>query len=319
MVSEHRFNSKLSPIRTSAVDLQHLRYAVAAADHGSFRRAAEVLLLQQSTLSRCIRQLEHSLGMTVFERSSGGVRATTAGRHFLRTARSIVEQMDSLVNSAYHVGRGEAGRLSVGFYTSISAGNLLATLVDFKRRFSQIDVCLKESSRVRLVTALRNGALDIAIATGELPLLADQGMPLWSERILLALLEEHPLAGKDVVHWTDLRGETVLLSQYDPGRELEDLLMSKLVSPEDRPKTARHDVSRGIIKSLIAAGFGVSLVTESDIGANFSRLTYRELRDGTGPSRVGFSAHWRSDNDNPALANFLKLLGERYPLPVDLA
>jgi DNA-binding transcriptional LysR family regulator len=319
MVSEHKFNSKLSPIRASAVDLQHLRYAVAAADHGSFRRAAEILLLQQSTLSRCIRQLEHSLGMTVFERSSGGVRATTAGRHFLRTARSIVEQMDSLVNSAYHVGRGEAGRLSVGFYTSISAGNLLATLVDFKKRFSQIDVCLKESSRVRLVTALRNGALDIAIATSELPLLADQGMPLWSERILLALLEEHPLAGKDVVHWTDLRGETVLLSQYDPGRELEDLLMSKLVSPEDRPKIARHDVSRGIIKSLIAAGFGVSLVTESDIGANFSRLTYRELRDGTGPSRVGFSAHWRSDNDNPALANFLKLLGERYPLPVDLA
>jgi hypothetical protein len=129
MVSEHRSN-RLNPIRASAVDLLHLRYAVAAADHGSFRRAAEVLLLQQSTLSRCIGQLEHSLGMTVFERSSGGVRATTAGRHFLRTARSIVEQMDSLVNSTHHVGRGEAGRLSVGFYTSISAGNLLATLVE---------------------------------------------------------------------------------------------------------------------------------------------------------------------------------------------
>ena len=74
-------------------------------------------------------------------------------------------------------------------------------------------------------------------------------MPLWSERILLALLEGHSLAGKDVVYWTDLRGETVLLSQYDPGRELEDLLMSKLVSPEDRPKIARHDVSRGIVKN----------------------------------------------------------------------
>jgi hypothetical protein len=49
--------------------------------------------------------------------------------------------------------------------------------------------------------------------------------------------------------------------------------------------------------------FGVDLVTDSDIGANFSGLTYRELRDGTGPSQVGFSAHWRSDNNNPALAN----------------
>jgi DNA-binding transcriptional LysR family regulator len=159
MVSEEKSNRKPSRIRTSAVDLLHLRYALAAADHGSFRRAAEVLLLQQSTLSRCISQLEHSLGMTVFERSSGGVRATTAGRHFLQTARSIVEQMDSLVNSTYHVGRGEAGRLSVGFYTSISAGNLLATLVDFKRRFSQIDVCLKESSRVRWRANCRAAAM----------------------------------------------------------------------------------------------------------------------------------------------------------------
>jgi hypothetical protein len=36
---------------------------------------------------------------------------------------------------------------------------------------------------------------------------------------------------------------------------------------------------------------------------------------GTGPSQVNYSAHWRKDNDNPALANFLKLLSERYPLP----
>ena len=142
-------------------------------------------------------------------------------------------------------------------------------------------------------------------------------MPLWSERILLALLEGHPLADKDVVYWTDLRGETLLLSQHDPGREMENLLMSKLVSPEDRPKIARHHVGRGIIKCLTAAGFGLSLVTESDIGTRSPDLTYRELRDGAGPSCVGFSAHWISGNDNPALAHFLGLLGERYPLPLD--
>ena len=68
-------------------------------------------------------------------------------------------------------------------------------------------------------------------------------------------------------------------------------------------------------KASSVLGFGVSLVTESDIGASFSGLIYRELRDGTGPSRIGYSAHWRADNDNPALASFLKLLGERYPSP----
>jgi hypothetical protein len=99
-----------------AVDLQHLRYAVAAVEHGSFRRAAEVLQLRQSTLSRCVRQLEQLVGMELFERSSGGVRATEAGRNFLRVARSILEEVDSLVTMAHRTGRGEAGRLTVGFY-----------------------------------------------------------------------------------------------------------------------------------------------------------------------------------------------------------
>jgi DNA-binding transcriptional LysR family regulator len=130
-----------------AVNLQNLRYAVAAVDHGSFRRAAEALLVRQSTLGRCIRQLEHSIGMTVFERSSAGARATTAGSEFLRNARSILEQLDSLVQSTHHTGRGEAGRLSIGLHTSLSAGNLRTTLVDYQKRFSAIDVCLKESSR----------------------------------------------------------------------------------------------------------------------------------------------------------------------------
>ncbi len=140
-------------------------------------------------------------------------------------------------------------------------------------------------------------------------------LPLWSERILVALPKDHPLATRDAIYWTDLRNETVLLSQYDPGRELEDLLISKLVSSEDRPRIERHDVSRGIVKSLISMGLGISLVMESDIGASFAGLVYRELRDGAGSTRIGFSAHWRADNENPALGNLLNLLAERYPSP----
>ena len=301
--------------RSAKIELQHLQYAVAAADHGSFRQAAEALEVRQSTLSRCIRQLEQTIGASVFDRSSGGVRTTHAGRHFLRIGRSILEQMDALVAHTHSTGRGEAGKLTVGFYTSLSAGNLRATLTDFKQRFPKIELGMAERSRTRLVAALRNGALDIAIVTGDAPIQDNKALSLWSERTLVALPEGHSLADRETVYWTDLRSETLVLSHYDSGRELEDLVLSKLVCPEDRPRIERHDVSRGIIKSLVSLGFGISLVTESDAGANFSGLIYRELRDGTGPSRIGYSAHWRADNDNPALSNFLKLLGERYPSP----
>ena len=296
------------------VDSIQLRHLIAAADYGSFRQAAQALSIKQSTLSRSVRLLEHLFGAVIFERSSGGVRATSSGRHILRMTRSILEQMDALAATTRANGRGETGRLVIGFCTSLTAGNLRATLLDFRKQFPHVELGTVERSRTRLATALRNGVIDLHIMTGETPPIDSKTMPLWSERILVLLPGDHPLATREVVYWTDLRNQSVLLSQYDPGRELEDLLNAKLISPSDRPRIERHDVSRGVIKSLISMGLGISLVLESDIGANFSGLVYRELRDGTGPSRIGFSAVWRADNESPALQNFLKLLAERYPL-----
>ena len=300
---------------TKALELKHLRLAVTAADCGSFRRAAELLRLQQSTLSRSIRQIEHFLGVAIFERSSGGVSPTLAGRSVLRSGRTILEELDALVTTARSAQNSETGRLAVGFCTSLSTGNLQASLLDFKQRFPRIELATVERSRTRLATALHNGLLDVLIVTGRMPSLGNNTMWLWSERVLVVLHQNHPLAARETIYWTDLRDETVLLSQYDPGREFEDLVVSKLVSHENRPKIEHHDVSRGIIKSLISMKAGVSLVLESDIGANFAGLVYRELRDGAGPSRFDYSAYWRADNENPALAAFLRLLAERYGSP----
>lgn len=273
-----------------------------------------MLRSQQSSLSRRIGEIEHHLGIPIFERHSGGVRPTQAGRNVLRLARTILEEFDALIATAGLVQNSETGRLAAGFCTSLSAGNLQALLA-FKERFPQIELVTVERSRTRLAAALRNGVLDVLIVTGSLPLLDTKEMALWSERVLLALPHDHPLAARETVCWADLRGETLLLSHYDPGMELEDLLISKLETPEDRPRIERHDVSRGIIKSLISMRTGVGLVLESDMGANFTGLVYRELRDASGPSHFDFSAYWRADNKNPALQEFLKLLSERYSSP----
>ena len=131
---------------------------------------------------------------------------------------------------------------------------------------------------------------------------------------MVALPEGHRLASNNIVYWTDLKDETFLLSQRDPGPEIQDILLAKLAAPGERPKVISHDISRENIKSLVGAGFGVSLMCEACIGASYVGVVYREARDGNGPSRISYAAYWQGDNDNPALAHFLKLLGERYPL-----
>jgi Bacterial regulatory helix-turn-helix protein, lysR family len=155
-----------APSRNLNVALNQLQHAIAAAEYGSLRQAAEVLSVKQSTLSRSIQLLEHRFGATIFERSSAGVRATPNGRQFLRIARSILEQLDALATITRASGRGEAGRLAIGFCTSLTAGNLRASLLDFRQRFRQIELAIVERRRAHLATALRNGVLDILVVTG---------------------------------------------------------------------------------------------------------------------------------------------------------
>jgi DNA-binding transcriptional LysR family regulator len=58
-------------------------------------------------------------------------------------------------------------------------------------------------------------------------------MVLWSEGIIVALPEDHPLAANEIIYWPDLKLERFLLSERDPGPEIQDILVAKLSSPGD--------------------------------------------------------------------------------------
>lgn len=212
----------------------------------------------------------------------------------MHLAKTVLEQMDTLAQKARMGEQGKLGRLSIGFYTSISTGNLRGTLIEYARRFPEINIGMLEGSRASLATALRSRTIDVAIVTGDRPLIGSKSIPLWSERILVVLPKAHKLAAREAVSWTDLGSETLLLGQRDPGPPIQELLAAKLTLPEDRPKIVSHDISRESVKSLI--------------GANFVGVVHNEVHDGGGLARIGLSASWREDNENPALANFFKLL-----------
>lgn len=299
----------------SHIDLQQLRFAVLACDYGSFRRAAQVLSIKHTVLSRSVGQLEYLVGTSLFKRSSGGIKPTVAGEAVLQIARLILEQLDVLIDTGRSGGRGDTGHLAIGFYTSVSTGNLRAAIGEFKKRLPQIELATMERSCFDLMTALRNGTVDVVVSPGHFGSMDVKSRLLWSERILISLPQDHWLAAREIIYWADLRSEKILVSKIDPGRELGELLTSKLVLPDDGPAVERHDVSRGIVKNLTSMGLGVSLVMESDIGASFAGLVYRDLHDEKGPTWVNFYVYWRGENENPALKRFLNLLRERYPSP----
>jgi DNA-binding transcriptional LysR family regulator len=297
------------------IELRQLRYLVLAAESGSFSRAAKRLGIKQSTLSRQLLALEKRLGIEVFERLSRGAILTPAGHAYLRTAERVVREFADLNNWLHDTRKGRSGRLAVGFYTSLSAGNLRAILASFARANEAIGIERFERDREQLLGGLESGLIDIAIMPGECrePQLARRS--LWSERIHVAMPDSHRLADTEVIHWTDMRGERFRLTQRDPGPQFRQLLLGKLADASHKPDIEQEDVSRETLLASIGAGARLSIVVEGALGLGIPGIAFREVHDRDGPTRVGFSAYWREDNPNPVLKAFLAFAAARFSLP----
>lgn len=85
------------------MNIMHLKYAVEVAKTGSISKAAEQLLMGQPNLSRAVKELEQSIGITIFDRSAKGIKVTPEGEEFLEYARKILSQI-SEVEAIYEMG-----------------------------------------------------------------------------------------------------------------------------------------------------------------------------------------------------------------------
>jgi DNA-binding transcriptional LysR family regulator len=297
------------------VEVPHLRYVVTAADHSSFRRAAAALNITQPTLSKRIRELEGRLGVLLFERSAGGAELTPIGEEFVVSARRVLAELEAMEARARAGKHGDAGRLEIGFYTSLSTGALRDTVLSFANQHPQVDVNIVEGARATLIPLLDRGVIDIVVVLGE-PAYTDYAhLGLWSERLMVAFPKDHALAAREFVYWTDLKNERFLMSRRDPGPEIQDVLINKLTSPGDRPLIKSINAHRENILSVVDGNRGITLACESSTGNILPGVVFREVRDGNGPTRVGYVAYWRHNNDNPALKRFLGLLQAHPAVP----
>ena len=294
------------------VELRDLRWAIAASQHKSLRRAAATLSIRQSTLSRRLRDLEYRLGVELFERTNGGTHPTLIGQEFLNTARRIIEEKDAAFVRLKAMSSGRTGRLTVGVYVSLATGNLRATLAEYHRRFPEVGVHAVDGAHDRLLCDMITSTVDVAIMTTYCPGWDDRKLPLWSERVIAALPEGHHFVQKPVIQWSDLAGQPLLVQQRGAGPEMQRLLASKL-DPFGAQRLLHQDVSIDRLMSLAGAGFGIYLMLEGATGARYDGVVYREVHDHEGATRINFAAYWRKTNKNPTLASFLDILRERYP------
>jgi len=283
------------------IELRDLRLALVTSQHRSLRQAAEALNIRQSTLSRRLHEIERQLGVVLFERTNGGTRLTTVGLEFVASAKRILDDVDTELQRLRSRSRGELGLL------------MHTTLVEYHRRFPDVDVRTVDGSHERLLCALAGNAVDVAIMTGQATAWDGRVLPLWSERVIVAFPEHHALGQNPRIRWADLANEKFLVPQQGPGPELEGLLTAKLHHAVGSQHIVHQDASLDRLLSLVSANYGTLLMFEGATGGRYEGVVYREVWDDDGPTQVKFMACWRDANSNPALGSFLAMLREHYP------
>lgn len=286
-------------------ELRHLRYALAVADHRSFRRAAEALGVHQSALSRRVRDFEDRVGISLFERGRGGVRPTIAGEALLRDVRRSIHTLERTIGRAGAVGRAEHGRLLIGYAGSLVSTRMLSLLASLKERSGSVELHLTEGITSSLIQSAFDRRIDVALLRTPVNPPGLDVLPLWREELLIAAAERHPVARLQAVTAQHLRGERLLLAHSNDWTDVHRGIQQEL-GPEVR--MTFHECHREAILMLAAAGFGLALVGSSAAYVPFSGVVFVPLEASLPALEV--TAAWSPNADNPALRRFLCVLRE---------
>jgi len=195
----------------------HLKYAVEVERTSSISQAAENLFMGQPSLSKAMKELEDSLGYTIFERTSKGVIPTQKGIEFLSYARNILVQianMEALSNSA--------STDTQSFNISIPRGSYIAdaitSFVSGLEESKCININVQETNSMQVISNIIDGPFNLGIIRYQieyenyfLNYLADKQLqfePIWEFEHLALMSENHPLAQKEKVDYQELKEYT---------------------------------------------------------------------------------------------------------------
>jgi len=208
-------------------DLRNLSSFVAAAEELHFTRAAQRLHLTQQALSTQIRQLEGSLGVQLFHRTTRRVELTDAGRTLLAHAIPLLAGATRAWEAVIQADRGEVGHVSLSYAPTMRRQMLPLLLEEFGRRYPGIEV---RSAEVWWGDSpLIHGPVEVTINRSRPEAAPDvASVPIFHSLLGLMLGRDHRLAARPTVAIRDLRGEALKFWPRAFSPHFYDVIMGSL-------------------------------------------------------------------------------------------
>lgn len=242
------------------MDFDQLITFLQVAKLGSFSRAGQKVYRSQSAVSAQIRQLEEEYGDRLFDRSGKAVQLTPAGRVVYAYAERLLRIRDESRMAVADHSATVRGALSVGANDATCLYVLPEVFARFCHEYPSVQITIYRNFSYKIIEKLETGQLDVGIVT--LPIKSPnlKVHSIFRDRVMLMISAKNPLSKQKSVSIDDVAAQPLIL----PTRGYVRQMMDKLLRPYGSQVQVRMEIaSVGVIKSFVAAGLGVSLLSES--------------------------------------------------------
>ena len=250
------------------MEFRHLRYFLAVAEELHFARAAERLHIEQSPLSRAIRELEEELGAQLFVRTSRSTRLTLAGKLLMENAPRVLLALDQARESVKAAANGFHGRLRVALSDGITPSRLPALLARCREEDPEIEIRLFEVPLAQQLSGLRDDLYDAGFS------MADEvgdGIiiePAWEDELMVAMPARHELLAHKKVPLDEVLQHPLVLG--DPAVcEGHAKQIDRILRKQDRePLIEQYVATFDVMMTFVSAGLALGLAGAAHIASS---------------------------------------------------
>jgi DNA-binding transcriptional LysR family regulator len=197
------------------MEMQQIRYFLAAAEELNFTRAATKCNVSQPSLTRAIGLLEGELGGDLFRRERSLTHLTDLGKRLLPLLTQTIENADRAALVARSIRTNKLVSLCLALTDGIPIEPFVPHLLELASVFTDFDFKILRGAYADLAQKLREGDIDLLL--GPKPDDAWERYaywPLYLNRFSLVFRSDHPISGRDVIRADDLNGTCVLHKPY---------------------------------------------------------------------------------------------------------
>ncbi len=292
------------------MELRHLRCFLAVAEELHFARAAEKLHIEQSPLSRTVKELEEELGVQLFIRTSRSTRLTLAGRLFLKNVPRVFTALEQARESVKSAANGFHGQLRIALSDGITPSRLPALLARCREEDPEMEIRLFEVSLAQQLKGLHDDLYDAGFS------MADEvgdGIivePAWEEELMVAVPARHPaLAYKripleEVLRYPLVLGDPAVCEGH--ARQIDRILRKQ----EKEPLVVQHVATFDVMMALVSAGLALGLAGTAHIAASREPGVVGRPLAGRSPMLTTYLLR-RDTEPSQALARFIERLASQ--------